>query len=134
MNAIVDTNVVAYYLLGTEPFSEECKDFWRRARQTAAPGLWRAEVANVLWMAVRTKVISSEESFEKLRLAAGLRIRSTPIHHLWHGALIRSIQSGVPAYDTLFVELAARRKLHLATFDVQLLRTFPDIAKRPSVL
>jgi predicted nucleic acid-binding protein len=37
-------------------------------------------------------------------------------------------------YDTLFVELAARKKLPLATFDAALLKAFPDIAARPAVI
>ena len=66
MNVAVDTNVVAYYLLGTGSFTEECRDFWKRIRGVTAPGLWQAEIVNVLWMAVRTKVISSDESLKKL--------------------------------------------------------------------
>jgi len=134
MNAVVDTNVVAYYLLGTGSFTEECRDFWKRIRGVTAPGLWQAEIVNVLWMAVRTKVISSDESLKKLRFAAGLGIQAVPVRQLWRGALMRSIDSGVSAYDTLFVELAIRRKLRLATFDAQLLRFFPEIATRPGAL
>ncbi len=37
-------------------------------------------------------------------------------------------------YDTLFVELAVREKLPLATFDRKVLKTFPDIASRPGDL
>lgn len=42
--------------------------------------------------------------------------------------------SGIAAYDTLFVKLAAREALPLATFDEPLLRTFPAVAKRPRAL
>jgi len=37
----------------------------------------------------------------------------------------------VAAYDTLFVELAARSGCPLATFDAAVLRAFPEIARRP---
>lgn len=134
MNAVVDTNVIAYYLLGTQPFAEECQTFWNRINEAYSPALWQAEITNVLWMAVQRKVISAEESSQRLRLAAGLEIHSVPIRHLWRGALIRSIASGISAYDTLFVELSARRKLFLATFDNQLLQKFPDFARRPASL
>ena len=46
-------------------------------------------------------------------------------------ALARAIDSGAAVYDTLFVELAARRKLPLATFDKNVLKKFPEIATRP---
>jgi predicted nucleic acid-binding protein len=47
---------------------------------------------------------------------------------------MRAHQSGVAVYDTLFVELAARERLPLATFDAGLLKAFPNIAARPSAL
>ncbi|HEY7392162.1 MAG TPA: hypothetical protein VH640_26825 [Bryobacteraceae bacterium] len=47
---------------------------------------------------------------------------------------MRSHQSGVAVYDTLFVELAARERLPLATFDGALIKAFPKIAARPAVL
>ncbi len=134
MNAVVDTTVVAYYLLDTEPHVEECQQFWKRIAGVAAPASWQAEILSVLWMAVRTKVITSDESVSKLRTAARLGIQGVPVRQLWRGSLIRSIHSGISPYDVLFVELAVRRKIKLATFDVQLLRTFPDVAKRPSAI
>jgi predicted nucleic acid-binding protein len=134
MNVIVDTNVVAYYLLNTEPYAEECRQFWRRVRDVAAPASWQAEILSVVWMAARTRVISPAESVTKLRAAARLGIQAVPMRQLWRGALIRSIHSGISPYDVLFVELAIRRQMQLATFDAQLLRTFPEIAKRPAVI
>ena len=68
------------------------------------------------------------------RFAARLGIQTVPIRQLWRGALIRSIESGVSVYDTVFIELAVRRKQYLATFDTQLLRTFPEIARQPSAI
>ena len=53
---------------------------------------------------------------------------------LWQGALVRAHQSGVAVYDTLFIELAARERLRLATFDAALLKAFPNIAARPATL
>ena len=53
---------------------------------------------------------------------------------LWQGALVRAHQSGVAVYDTLFVELAARQQMPLATFDAALVRAFPNIAARPGSL
>ncbi len=52
-------------------------------------------------------------------------------HALRRGAPLRSLASGIAVYDTLFVELAARRSCRLATFDKGVLNAFPDIAIRP---
>ena len=134
MRVVVDTNVVAYFLLGTEEFVAEASRFWRRVRKPTAPTVWEAELANVVWMAVRAKVLAPEEAPRRLTLAAALGIESVSSKSLWHGALAKAISSGVAVYDTLFIELAARENVLLATFDARLLRTFPDIARRPSAL
>ena len=134
LKAVVDTNVVAYYLLATEPFIEEVRAFWRLPLDLAAPALWEAEVSNVLWMAARTRVIDKPMAIQRLGLAARLGIRSVPTRRLWRGALARALNSNVAAYDTLFVELAVRERKPLVTFDRRLLATFPDVAVRPAAL
>lgn len=134
MTAVVDTNVVAYYLLGTEPFLAEVRQFWRTVEEAWAPAHWEAELANAVWMAVRTGVLPSDEGHQKLDLAARLGIQSVPNRSLWQPALSRAVDSGAAVYDTLFVELAVQRNLPLATFDKNILKKFPEIAKRPSSL
>lgn len=134
MTAVVDTNVVAYYLLGTEPFVDEVRNFWRTVDEAWAPVHWEAECANAIWMAVRTGVLPNDEGHQKLDMAARLGIQSVPIRSLWQPALTRAVDSGVAVYDTLFVELATQRRLKLATFDKDVLKKFPEIAKRPGSL
>lgn len=131
MTGVVDTNVVAYYLLGTEPFVDEVRKFWRAVEETWAPVHWEAELANAIWMAVRTGTLPREEGHQKLDMAARLGIQAVPIRPLWQPALTRALDSSVPVYDTLFVELAVHRRLKLATFDAELLKKFPEIAQRP---
>ena len=134
MKTVVDTNVVAYYLLGTERFVEEVRQFWRTVKEACAPAHWEAELANAVWMAVRTGVLPTEEGHQKLDLAARLGIESVPSRSLWQPALTQAMSSGAAVYDTLFVELAVQRNLPLATFDNSILKKFPEIAKRPSSL
>jgi predicted nucleic acid-binding protein len=134
MRAVVDTNVLAYFLLGTRPFVEEASRFWHGVDGAIAPAVWEAELANVVWMAIRAEIISPEEGRKRLSLASKLGIQSVPSKTLWHGALERAVQSGVAVYDTLFVELAVRENLPLATFDAKLLAAFPETAVRPRAL
>jgi len=134
VKAVVDTNVVAYYLLGTEPFVEEVRQFWRTLEEASAPTHWEAELANAVWMAVRTGVLPAEEGHRKLDMAARLGIESVAPRSLWQPALTRALSSGAAVYDTLFVELAVRRSLPLATFDRNVLEKFPEIAHRPGSL
>lgn len=134
MKAVVDTNVLAYFLLGTQPFVDEASQFWHALDGALAPAVWEPELANVVWMAIRADVIRADEGRKRLGLAARLGIQSVPSKTLWHGALERAVHSGVAVYDTLFVELALRENLPLATFDRKVLASFPEVAVRPRVL
>ena len=134
MKAVVDTNVVAYYLLGTEPFVGEVRHFWRTVEAASAPTHWEAELANAVRMAVRVGVLPPEEGHQKLDMAARLGIESVANRSLWQPALTRALSSGAAVYDTLFVELAVQRSLPLATFDQNVLKKFPEIAHRPGSL
>lgn len=134
MRAVVDTNVVAYYLLGTEGFTAEANGFWRSIGEVLAPALWEAELANVIWMSVRAGVLSGADAPAKLALATRLGIHSVPTRTVWHGALLRAVQTGIAVYDTLFIELAEREQAPFATFDRRLLAACPGVAHRPKDL
>jgi predicted nucleic acid-binding protein len=134
VKAVVDTNVVAYLLLGTEQHADEARTFLASLVEAQAPALWEAELANALWMAARHKILTIEEAASRLTLADSLGIHTVPNRTLWRGALVRAHHSGVAVYDTLFVELAARERLPLATFDGAILKAFPNIAVRPAAL
>ena len=110
MRAVVDANVVAYLLLGTKPFADETRRFLKAVTDVFAPTVWEAELANIVWMAIRHGVVSEEDGLERLRLADGLGVRSVPTRTLWLGALVRSINSGLAVYNTLFVEVAYRER------------------------
>ena len=131
MKAVVDTNVVAYLLLGTTAFVDESRQCFERVVTPLAPAHWEAELANVVWMAVKAGVVSVAEGPARLALARRLGIESIATSTLSQGALLRALESGVSVYDTLFVELAARSSCPLLTFDKTVLKAFPDIAYRP---
>ena len=134
MKAVVDTNVIAYYVLGTDEFAGEVRAFMASLNDAWAPAVWEAELANTLWMATRHNVLSIQEAANRLTLADGLGIHAVPNRSLWQAALVRAHQSRIAVYDTLFVELAIREQLPLATFDAALLKAFPDVAARPAAL
>ena len=131
MKAVIDTNVLAYLLLGTERFAEESRACLEHVTTPLAPAHWEAELTNVVWMAVRAGVLPAAEGPLRLGLARRLGIESIATATLCQGALLRAIESGVSAYDTLFVELAARSACALLTFDTAVLKAFPEIARRP---
>lgn len=134
MKAVVDTNVVAYFLLGTPQFADESRAFLEGTSELLAPALWEAELANTVWMVVRTGVLPARESLGMLTLAIRLGVRTTETRALWGAAFLRSLESGLSIYDTLFVELASRMRLPLATFDRKILKAYPEIARRPEAI
>ena len=134
MRVVVDTNVIAYYLLGTAAFVDEVKTFWSVVTAPIAPSSWEAEVANVLCMSTRAGIVSQSDALLKLDYAAALGVQSVAVSGLWKGALTRSVQKTVAVYDTLFVELAEREGVSMATFDAAVLKAFPGIARRPGEL
>lgn len=131
MKAVIDTNVVAYLLLGTETFVDEARRCFEAVSDPVAPAHWEAELTNVVWMAIRTGVLPAKEGPVRLGLARRLGIESVATATLCQGALLRAVTAGVSVYDTLFVELAVRAGCPLLTFDKAVLRAFPDVARRP---
>lgn len=131
MKAVIDTNVVAYLLLGTEAFVNESRACFEHVTTALAPAHWEAELTNVVWMAVRTGVLPAAEGPVRVGLARRLGIESIATATLCQAALLRAIESGLSVYDTLFVELAVRSACPLLTFDKAVLKAFPGIACRP---
>jgi predicted nucleic acid-binding protein len=131
VRAVVDTNVIAYHLMGAVALAAEVERFLAATENLTAPAIWEAELANTLWVSARAGVLTPGDALEKLSLASGLGIQSQSTRTLWSGALLRSLDSGVSVYDTLFVELAEREGVYLATYDRGLLRAFPELARRP---
>lgn len=131
MKAVVDTNVVAYFLLGSEGFVEESRACFDTVSTPIAPAHWEAELTNVIWMAVRSGVLPAAEGQVRLSLAKRLGVESVATTNLCQGALLRAVASGIAAHDTLFVELAARTGCPLLTFDKAVIKAFPQIAIRP---
>jgi predicted nucleic acid-binding protein len=134
VKVVVDTNVVAYLLLGTTAFVDEARRALHTGVDLLAPAHWEAELTNVLWMAVRSGVLAPAEGAARFSLARRLGIETVSTSPLCQGALLRSLASGISVYDTLFVELAARTECHLVTFDKAVLKAFPKIAVRPREL
>jgi len=134
MRAVVDTNVIVYHALGASRLTTEIERFLQASDELIAPVIWEAEFANAIWMSTRAGVLEPADALDRLSLAGSLGIQSQPLRSLWSGALLRSIESGVAVYDTLFAELAEREGVPLATYDRGLLKAFPDLARRPGDL
>jgi predicted nucleic acid-binding protein len=81
------------------------------------PALWLVEVTNVLAINERKKRITSLGSEEFLQTLAGLDIRIEPASQPMDGQALLSLtrRYGLTAYDAVYLELAKRKGLPLAT-------------------
>lgn len=131
MNVVVDSNVVAYLLLGTMPRASEIMKILGHCEKIFAPDLWRSEIANVMWMAVRTGSITLGHALTCLDNGDALITNTVRVSSLWGHALRLSIEHDHPPYDTIYVALADMGKTTLLTYDKKLLRKFPGAAARP---
>jgi predicted nucleic acid-binding protein len=88
-----------------------------------APLVWPLEVANSLTMAVSRKRISLATRDRHLADLAGLTIvlDEDTIANAWSTSLKLADAHGLTVYDATYLELAARRRLRLATLDKALI-------------
>ncbi len=122
---VVDTNVIAYLLLGGE-WSEAAETALRADSDWAAPPLWRSEFTNVLALHVRARRAKAGDAPFLLDRAQTL-IRTEPRPRA-RDVLELSLASGCSAYDCEFVAAALGLGLPLVTNDGEILNRFPDIA------
>ena len=117
MRVVVDTNIIAYYLLGVEPYNVEIADLLNRDIELIASESWKPEIMNVLWLAIKNEAITLEQGFERLSLAGALINESIPIDSLWNEAIVLAVNTDHSPYDTVSIALAEREKVKMLTFD-----------------
>ena len=129
---VVDTNVVAYHLLGVEEHRDLLSRLFLSDLEFVAPDSLKAEILNVLWLAVRNRVVTLDQAVVELDSVEHLVTRSIPIPHLWGSALTLAAKSDHSPYDTLFVAAAEREGLKLLTYDRRLRDAFPGTSLDPA--
>jgi predicted nucleic acid-binding protein len=94
------------------------------------PPLWNAEVANALVQAERRATVAPERIGQALAaiLALAPAVDGTPIDVPRNLECARAY--GLSAYDSLYIELALRRRAALATFDAALIAAAPRAGVR----
>lgn len=86
------------------------------------PALWKIEVANSLQMAMRRKRIDRQFRDQAIEQLAALPIEtdSETALHVWAATLELADQHALTVYDAVYLELAIRRRLALASLDKEL--------------
>ena len=123
---VVDTNVVAYLLLGGRK-TPGARLAFRKDPVWAAPMLWRSEFRNVLAAFLRRRTLRLSDALEVMQEAETL-FRSGE-YNVESGQVLRLVtESGCSAYDCEFVALAKQLGVPLLTSDAEILKEFPQTA------
>lgn len=123
---VVDTNVIAYLLLGGEK-TPQARAALRKDPVWAAPILWQSEFRNVLAMYLRQGQLVLSDALELVAEAESLLSGSE--YRVESGQVLSLVAvSRCSAYDCEFVALAQELGVPLVTSDRQLLGAFPSVA------
>ena len=94
----------------------------RNQAKLIAPELLVAECANILWKKVRRNELSKDEALLAARLLQGADLELLPTRSLLEAATLIAVELDHPAYDCLYVALAAAKNCPFVTADERLLR------------
>ena len=121
---VLDCSVTAAWF-----FEDEFNPYVRSVRNlmlsqdagAIVPAIWSAEVANVLFQAERRKRIPPEKVNDGMQILSQLPIETDhlPMSHMGH-VLRLCRKYALTSYDALYLELALRRNIELATQDRKL--------------
>ena len=91
-----------------------------RGRRGLVPALWHLEIANGLAMAERRRDLSAadvEDALEQIQMTAASKVDTQMELVLARDALANARAFQLTAYDAVYLELARREGLPLATLD-----------------
>jgi predicted nucleic acid-binding protein len=119
---VIDASVTAAWCFGDEA-TEASRTLHRSLpqRQVVVPLLWHAECANLLLTGQRRNRVSAEQCSELLELLGDLPIETDDETPRIRGPVFRlAMTHRLTVYDAIYLDLASRRNIALATRDKQL--------------
>jgi len=120
---VLDSSVALSWCFRDEQRPESLQVLDRaRTEVIVVPGLWHVEMANVLGLAFRRHRLDESDLRIVLRMFATLRLNTdTAVQSIHASVLLPLMQAySLTAYDAVYLELALRRNLPLATLDAEL--------------
>ncbi len=94
----------------------------RQRAKLIAPDLLVPECANILWKKVQRDELLKAEALFAARLLQSAEVELLPMRSLFETATRMSIEIDHPAYDCVYLALAAERNCQFVTADEQFLR------------
>ena len=120
---VLDVSVTMAWCFEDEASDETWALLDGLAEDTAiVPGLWSAEVANVLLVAERRRRIDRAKvrAFVAQLSALPIVVEETPPSRTMGDFLAIGRETGLAVYDALYLDLALRHSLPLATTDLKM--------------
>lgn len=120
MSLVLDSSVALAWIYADETTDAVLRLFDEiRIHGAWVPGLWRWEIANVLQLNVRRRRHGADFRDGALSSLAMLPVKvdAEADRQAWGGALHLAERHRLTVYDAAYLEIAARRKIPLATLD-----------------
>ena len=126
---VVDANLIGYLFLQNE-FTPLTIQVFEKDPDWYAPLLWQSEVRNIVTKYFRKELLTLEQIQHIINEAHDLM---TDHERLVASSSVLELmaKSRCTAYDCEYVALAKEMKFPLVTFDKDVVRDFPQIAKFP---
>ena len=121
---VIDASIAVKWVVEEEG-TDEALRLLKRSR-LIAPELLVAECANILWKKVRRDELTNEEALLAARLLQSAEIELSPTRSLMEPATRVAIELDHPAYDCIYLALAAERDCPFVTADQRLLRKLDE--------
>jgi predicted nucleic acid-binding protein len=125
---VIDASIAVKWVVEEEGTAEALR-LLNRSR-LIAPELLLAECANILWKKVRRDELSNEEALLAARLLQSADLELTSTRSLMEPATRIAIELDHPAYDCIYLALAAERDCPFVTADERLLRKLDEGRRR----
>lgn len=117
---VIDASVAIKWVVEEEGTAEALA--LRRESRLIAPELLVGECANILWKKVQRGELTKDEAVLAARLLQAAELELLPTRSLFEAATRMSIEIDHPAYDCVYLALAAESQCRFVTADERLVR------------
>jgi predicted nucleic acid-binding protein len=125
---VIDASIAVKWVVEEDGTSEALT--LRRRAKLIAPELLAAECANILWKKVQRDELSKDQAFLAARLLQAADIEFLPIRSLLEAATRIAVECNHPAYDCIYLALAAERDCRFVTADERFVRKLGEGQRR----
>lgn len=129
MTWVIDASIVVKWVVEEDGTAEALA--LRRLERLIAPDLLIAECANILWKKVQRRELTQEEALLAARLVEGSEVELLPTRALLEAATQIAIELDHPAYDCVYLALAAANNCAFVTADERLVRKIGQAHSTP---